>query len=49
MISPHELRHEKTNVLVSELVRQKPGCTATEDGWRLEYLDLESRGIILTM
>ena len=25
-------RHEKTNVLVSDLVIQKPGCTATEDG-----------------
>ena len=24
--------HEKTNVLVSNLVRHKPGCTATEDG-----------------
>ena len=28
----NEPRHEKTNVLVSDLVRQKPGCTATEDG-----------------
>ena len=27
----NELRHEKTNVLVSDLVRHKPGCTATED------------------
>ena len=25
-------RHEKTKVLVSDLVRHKPGCTATEDG-----------------
>ena len=24
--------HEKTNVLVSDLVRHKPGCSATEDG-----------------
>ena len=24
--------NEKTNVLVSELVRHKPGCTATENG-----------------
>ena len=24
--------HEKTNVLVSDLVRHKQGCTATEDG-----------------
>ena len=27
----YEPRHEKTNVLVSDLVRHKPGCTATED------------------
>ena len=27
-----ELRHEKNNVLVSDLVRHKPGYTATEDG-----------------
>ena len=40
----NEPRHEKTNVLVSDLVRHKPGCTATEDGQRLEISDLESRG-----
>ena len=28
----YEPRHEKTKVLVSDLVRHKPGCTATEDG-----------------
>ena len=27
-----EPRHEKTNIMVSNLVRHKPGCTATEDG-----------------
>ena len=27
-----EPRHEKTKVLVTDLVRHKPGCTATEDG-----------------
>ena len=27
-----EQRHEKTNILVSDLVGHKPGCTATEDG-----------------
>ena len=27
-----EPRHEKTNVVVFDLVRHKPGCTATEDG-----------------
>ena len=46
---PFEPRHEKTNVLVSDLVRHKPGCTATEDGKRLENSDLESRGIVLSM
>ena len=28
----YEPRHEKTNFLVSDLLRHKPGCTATEDG-----------------
>ena len=28
----YEPRHEKTNILVSYQVQQKPGCTATEDG-----------------
>ena len=37
----------KTNVLVSDLVRHKLGCTATEDGERLEISDFESRGIVL--
>ena len=27
----NEPRHEKTNVLGSDLIRHKPGCTATED------------------
>ena len=42
-------RHEKTNVLVSDLVRHRPGCTATKDGWRLEISELESRGLVLAM
>ena len=42
----YEPRHEKTNVLVSDLVRHKPGCTASEDGKRLEISNLESRGIV---
>ena len=29
---PYEPRHEKTNFLVSYLVRHKPGCKATDDG-----------------
>ena len=37
---------EKTNSLGSDKVRHKPGCTVTEDGLRLEILDLESRGIV---
>ena len=28
----NELRHEKTNILVSDQVRHKPGFTATYDG-----------------
>ena len=43
-----EPRHEKTNVLVSDLVRHKPGCSSTEDGLRLEISDLESRKIVLS-
>ena len=45
----NEPRHEKTNVLVSDLVRHKPGCTATEDGLRLEISDLESIRIVLSI
>ena len=30
-----EPRNEKTNILVSDLVRHKPGCTAIEDDQRL--------------
>ena len=28
---------------------EKPGCTVTEDGQRLEILDLQSRGIVLSV
>ena len=38
--STFEPRHEKTSILVSNLVQHKPGCTATEDGLRLEISDL---------
>ena len=44
-----EQRYEKTNILVSDLVRHKLGCTATEDGYRLEISDIEIRGIVLSM
>ena len=43
-----EPRREKTNILVSDLVRHKPGCAVTEDGLGLEISDLE-RGIVLSM
>ena len=33
---------------VGDLVRLKPTCTATEASWRLEILDIETRGIILS-
>ena len=41
--------HEKTNNLGSDQVRHKPGCTVTEDGYRLEILDLESRENVLSV
>ena len=46
--SVNEPHHKKTKVLVSDLVRHKQGCTATEDGKRLEISDLEIRGIVLS-
>ena len=33
---------------VSDQVGHKLGCAVTEDGVRLEILDLESRGIVLS-
>ena len=34
---------------VSDQVRLKPGCSAREDGYRLEIWDLGRRGIVLSM
>ena len=34
---------------VSDQVRHKPGCTATEDALKLEISDLESRGGVLSV
>ena len=34
---------------VSDQVLHKPGCTATEVGYRLEISDLGSRGIVLSV
>ena len=45
----YEPVNEKTNNLGSDQVRHKPGCTVTEDGLRLEILDLESKGIVLSV
>ena len=42
-----EPSREKTNVSVQ--VGHKPSCTSTEDGWKLEILDLDSRGIVLSV
>ena len=33
----------------SDQVQHKPDCTATEDGYRLEILDLDRRGIVLSV
>ena len=33
----------------SDQVRHKPGCTATEDGQRLNISDLGRRGIVLSV
>ena len=33
---------------VSDQVPYKPGCTTTQDGWRLEILYLEGKGIVLS-
>ena len=43
----NEPQREKTNVEDSDQVWNKPGCTAKEDGKRLEILFLGSRGIVL--
>ena len=34
---------------VSDQDRHEPGCTAAEDGQRLEISDLSSRGIVLSV
>ena len=39
----------KTNNVISEQVRHKPVCAATESGWKLEILDLRRRGSVLSM
>ena len=39
----------KTVFRVSDQVRHTPGCSATEDGYRLEILDLGSNGNVLSV
>ena len=39
----------KPTIWVSDQVQHNPACTVTEYGWRLEILDLESRGSVLSM
>ena len=39
----------KTNNVVSEQVQHKLTCTVAEKSYRLEFLDLESRGIVLSV
>ena len=43
----HEIepRHGKTNVLVSDLVRHKPGCTATEVARGLKFRTQKLEGL----
>ena len=43
---PHR---EKKVFRVSDQVRHKPVSAVTEDDWRLEILDLESRGNVLSV
>ena len=40
---------EKTKNLGYDQAQHKPGCTVIEDGYRLKFLDLESRGIVLSV
>ena len=41
-------KKKKNRNVFSEQVRHKPSSTSIEDDWRLEILDLESRGIVLS-
>ena len=43
--SHFESHHEKTKVLVSDLVRHKPGCTATEEARGLKFWIKEVEGL----
>ena len=45
----YEPCHEETISVVLEQVQHKPSCTSTEDGWKLEISDVESRGTVLSL
>ena len=45
----YESVHENTNYLGFRPGTTQTSCTVTEDGYRLEILDLESRGIVLSV
>ena len=49
MTEKDEPSHEKTNNVGFEHVQHKLVCTDTEDGLQLEILNLESRGIVLSV
>ena len=55
-IQLNDVDHDKMSLIVrkpvfgvTDQVRYKPVCTATEDGKRLEIADLGSRGIVLSV
>ena len=39
----------RLSLVLRKPVRHKPGCTATEDGYRIEISDLDRSGIALSM
>ena len=48
-VQSNEPVREKTNNLGSEQVQHKPACIVTEDDLRLEIMDLERKGIVLSV
>ena len=58
LIPSHLSKFQQTNLSgvmrkpvfgISDKFRHKPGCTATEDGYRLKISDLGSREIVLSV
>ena len=48
LLTLYQPRPEKINIVVSEQVSHKSGCTFTEAGQKLEISDLSRRGIVLS-